>query len=76
MYLIRRWRAALIATFLVLSLLATERRPEPYGDTLQVVLPLAGFGCSLVNGEALEYFGRYLAMWLSVHAAKRVLRVQ
>ena len=70
MYLLRRWRAALVASFLVLSLLATERRAEPYGDTLQVVLPLAAWGCSTLNGEALEYFGRYMAMWVTVRGAK------
>jgi membrane-associated phospholipid phosphatase len=73
MYLIQRWRGALIATFLILSLVATERRAEPYGDTLQVVLPLAALGCSAVNGDMLEYVGRYAAMWVSVRIAKRVL---
>jgi membrane-associated phospholipid phosphatase len=71
MYLIRRWRVGLIAAFLVISLLATERRAEPYGDTLQVVLPLAGLGCSVVNGEALEYLGRFVAMWLTVRLTKQ-----
>lgn len=70
MYLIRRWRGALIAGFLILSLIATERRAEPYGDTLQVVLPLAALGCSIVNGDALEFTGRYVAMWVSVRIAK------
>ena len=70
MYLIRRWRGALIAIFLVLALIATDRRAESYGYTLQVVLPLAGLGCSVVNGDALEYFGRYAAMWLSVRGSK------
>jgi membrane-associated phospholipid phosphatase len=70
MYLIRRWRGALIAVFLALSLLATERRAESYGDTLQVVLPLAGLGCSIVNGDAVEYVGRYAAMWLTVRGSK------
>lgn len=70
MYLIRRWRGALIAVFLVLSLLVTERRAEPYGDTLQVVLPLAGLGCSILNGDALEYVGRYAAMWVTVRGTK------
>jgi membrane-associated phospholipid phosphatase len=70
MYLIRRWRSALIALVLILSLVATERRAEPYGDTLQVVLPLAGLGCSVLNGDALEYAGRFVVMWVTVRAAK------
>lgn len=73
MYLIRRWRGALIAVFLILSLVATERRAESYGDTLQVVLPLAALGCSVVNGDALEYAGRYAAMWLTVRVSKLAL---
>ena len=70
MYLIRRWRGALVAVFLILSLVATERRAEPYGDTLQVVLPLAALACSMVNGDALEYTGRYVAMWVTVRLSK------
>ena len=73
MYLIRRWRGALIAIFLALSLLATERHAERYGDTLQVVLPLAGLACSVANGDALEYVGRYAVMWVGVRAAKLAL---
>lgn len=73
MYLIRRWRGALIAIILILSLVATERRAESYGDTLQVALPLAGWGCSIVTGSGLEYFGRFAVMWFSVHAAKHGL---
>ncbi len=73
MYLTKRWREALIAAFLVLSLLVTERRAEPYGDTLQVVLPLAAWGCSALNGTALEFFGRYAAMWITVRASKALL---
>jgi membrane-associated phospholipid phosphatase len=73
MYLIRRWRGGLIAVFLILSLVATERRAEPYGDMLQVVLPLAALGCSVVNGGALEYTGRYVAMWLTVRLSKLTL---
>jgi membrane-associated phospholipid phosphatase len=71
MYLIRRWRVGLISIFLVVSLLATERRAEPYGDTLQVVLPLAGLGCSVINGDAFEYLGRFAAMWLTVRLTKQ-----
>jgi membrane-associated phospholipid phosphatase len=70
MYLIRRWRSGLIAAFLILSLVATERRAERYGDTLQVVLPLAALGCSIVNGDALEYTGRYAAMWVTMRLSK------
>ena len=71
MYLIRRWRGALIAIFLTLALVGTEQRAESYGDTLQVVLPLAGLGCSIATGGAWEYFGRYAVMWGAVHAAKQ-----
>ena len=73
MYLIRRWRGALVAVFLALSLVATDRRAESYGDTLQVVLPLAAWGCSAVNGDALEYAGRFAVMWVTVRFAKLTL---
>lgn len=71
MYLIQRWRVGLITAFLVVSLLVTERRAEPYGDTLQVVLPLTAFACSFANGDALEFAGRFVAMWLSVRLTKQ-----
>lgn len=71
MYLLNRWRTGLIAGFLALSLLLTERRVESYGDTLQVVLPVVALGCSAVNGSAVEYMGRYAIMWVGVQTAKR-----
>lgn len=73
MYLIRRWRGAFTVAFLILALLATERRAESFGDTLQVALPIAGLGCALVTGEALEYTVRYIVMWSTVRTAKHVL---
>jgi membrane-associated phospholipid phosphatase len=73
MYLIRRWRGGLIAVFLILAIAATERRAEPYGDTLQVALPLAALGCSVVSGSAVEFAGRYAAMWVSVRLTKFAL---
>lgn len=76
MNLIHRWRSVIVATFLVLSLLATERRAEPYGDTLQVVLPVAAWGCSVLTGDAVEYFARYAGMWLTVRATKMLLPEQ
>jgi membrane-associated phospholipid phosphatase len=73
MYLIRRWRSGLIAAFLILALALTDREAESYGDTLQVALPLAALGCSVVNGSAIEYAARYASMWLSVRLTKLTL---
>ena len=50
MHHIRRWRSAPVAILLLMSLAATERKADSYGDTLQVVLPVAALGRSVLGG--------------------------
>ncbi len=72
MYLVRRWRNGLVALVLALTVVFTGGRAEHLGDNLQIALPLAGLGCAAVTGNGGEYFGRFVALWLAVHASKRL----
>lgn len=70
---IRAKPACLVMVFLTLTLIFTPKAPVRFGDTLQVVLPLAGFGCAVASGNWSGYFGRFAALWVTVHASKRGL---
>lgn len=66
-------RKAMLAAFLVLTLVATRPDAESYGTTLQVTLPLAGLGCAAASGSLPSYLLRYGGLWVSVKASKRGL---
>lgn len=70
---VSRWRMWLVVALLGLTVLAGPRMPERIGDRLQVALPLAGWGCAAVNGQAGEYAVRFVAMWLATHGTKHGL---
>jgi membrane-associated phospholipid phosphatase len=44
---------------------------EKTGDNLQIALPLLAWGCAAVNGDGVEYLGRYAVMFLTAHGMKR-----
>lgn len=66
-------RPAIVELFLGLCLLLTERGAERYGDTLQIALPAAAFGCAVAGGGGLDYVQRYGGMWLTLHGLKNGL---
>lgn len=68
-----RVRVLAIMAILALVLAATEPRAERYGDNMQIALPLLALGCSVLNGEGIEYVGRYLVMFTGLHGTKRAL---
>lgn len=70
---LRDRRSVVIGLFLAVTLVFTRGIPERIGDTLQVTLPLAGFGCAVATGNISGYFTRYATMWATVHTAKRSL---
>lgn len=67
-----RWRNPLVALALVATVLLTPPKAELYGDNLQIALPLAGLGCAVAGGGGGEYFLRFLGLWLTTHATKRL----
>lgn len=68
-----RSRAAIILAVMAVVLAVTPREVERYGDNLQIALPVLALGCSLLNGDTVEYAGRYLVMFVGLHGTKRAL---
>lgn len=68
-----RRRTLVVAVVLGLTVAATERRAESYGDALQVALPLLAWGCEAANGRAGEFFLRFLVMFTAAHGSKNLL---
>lgn len=68
-----RSRAFVVLALLGLTVLASERTVERYGDNLQVALPLIAWGCEALNGHAAEYFLRYAVMFTVAHGTKEAL---
>jgi membrane-associated phospholipid phosphatase len=68
-----RTRALIVVAALAAVAGVTAPRAERYGDNLQIALPILALGCSVLNGEALEYTGRYVVMFVGIHGTKRAL---
>ncbi|NOX73140.1 MAG: phosphatase PAP2 family protein [Alphaproteobacteria bacterium] len=67
------WKIRIILVVLVLSFAFSEKQIERLGDTYQYALPLLALGCSLSNGEAVDFLGRYLVQLALVHGPKNLL---
>ena len=71
-----RLRFKLIAVCVVLGLTAAVSAPrgvEKIGDNLQIALPMLGWGCSIINGQGLDYFVRFLTLNVFIHGSKQGL---
>lgn len=75
-----RWRNAIVLTVIALTVLSVMAGParrasvsERIGDSVQVALPMLGWGCAAVNGKATEYAVRFIAMWVATHGTKHGL---
>lgn len=58
---------------LVLLVLASGRVAERVGDSLQVALPVAAWGCAIAGGNGLQYFGRYILLEAGIKIPKLTL---
>jgi membrane-associated phospholipid phosphatase len=67
----QKWKLRGILTVLALTFFLGERQIEPLGDRYQYALPLLALGCSISNGQALDYMARYLVQLAIVHGSKR-----
>lgn len=56
----QKFKVRFIVGALIAVLVLTEPRAEHYGDRIQWVLPTVALGCTVVNGTAAEYLGRFL----------------
>jgi membrane-associated phospholipid phosphatase len=66
-------RAQVVVAALALVALTTARDVERYGDNYQIALPILALGCEAINGQALNYLGRYAIMFVGLHGTKRGL---
>jgi hypothetical protein len=72
-YVTQTFKLVTICTVLACVVLFSGKETERVGDKLQVALPLLGFGCSIVNGQAFEYFSRFVVMEIVLHGSKNAL---
>lgn len=69
----KRRSTRIVMLALLLTVLLTAPVAERWGDRLQIVLPVAGLGCSLLSGGTGEYLLRFLTMEAVVHGSKNAL---
>ncbi len=71
--LLWRLRAWLIVGGLVAAAALSGPRIERMGDSLQIALPVAAVGCSVLTGAWGETLVRYAAQWSVVQGSKSLL---
>jgi len=64
-------RVTLLA--LALTLAFSPKTVEKLGDNFQIALPVIALGCSVANGQALDFTVRYFAQWGVVQGSKYAL---
>lgn len=67
------WSIRAILVALVLTFLISGKQVEKLGDSYQIALPIIALGCSVANGQALDYTIRYVVQWAGVHSSKFLL---
>ncbi len=72
-FLFRQFVLGLVVGIIAVALLFSRGDPERLGDTAQVALPLFGFACAAGQGQAIQYFGRYLLLETAVKVPKHTL---
>lgn len=68
--LTQTWKIRIILAALVLTFVISEKEVEKLGDAYQIALPVIALGCSLTNGQAVDFAIRYVAHWSIVHGSK------
>lgn len=75
-HFMHRLRFKLIVVSLTLGLtfaFSAPRGVEKIGDNLQIALPMLGWGCSIINGQGLDYFIRFVTLEIFIHGSKQGL---
>ena len=67
------WKARAVIVALVLTFAISDKESEKLGDAYQIALPVIALGCSLTNGQALDFAARYVIHWSIVHGSKNAL---
>ncbi|SPH24434.1 hypothetical protein DEA8626_03486 [Defluviimonas aquaemixtae] len=66
-------RARILIAILILSVVLAYPSTRRIGDTVQIVLPLAAFGCEMLNGRAAAFLGRFVLLEAGIHVPKSLL---
>jgi len=66
-------KARLVMVALILTFAISGKQVEKLGDSYQIALPVIALGCSVTNGQAWNFFGRYLVQLVLVHGSKYAL---
>lgn len=67
------WKVRAVLAVLILTFAISEKEPEKLGDAYQIALPLIALGCSLTNGQAIDFTLRYVVQLGLVHGPKNAL---
>lgn len=65
--------AHLVLGALVAALVTAQPTVRGYGDRLQVVLPILGWGCALTRAEGKDFALRFALLWAGVRGSKALL---
>jgi len=69
----QKWKIRTVLTVLLLTFFVGEKQIEKLGDRYQYALPVLALGCSISNGQAVDYLLRYTAQLAIVHGSKNAL---
>ena len=69
----QKWKVRGVLFALLLTFAFSEKEIEKLGDSYQIALPVIALGCSVANGQALDYALRYVVQWGVVHTFKQIL---
>lgn len=69
----QKWKIRSVLAVLILTLFAGEKQIESLGDRYQYALPLLALGCSISNGQTVDYLVRYTVQLAIVHGSKNAL---
>jgi len=64
------WKSRAIFAALILTFAISPKSVEKLGTSYQIALPVIALGCSLTNGQALDFGIRYLAQLAVVQGSK------
>lgn len=69
----QKWKVRAILAALALVLVVSPKEVKKLGDNYQIALPVIALGCSIANGQALDFGIRYIAQFTVVQGSKFAL---
>ena len=72
-FLKQQFQLLLFTAMIVVVIIISGRSSEKIGDKLQVILPVAAWGCAIAGGNGVSFFGRYLLLEAGIKIPKHTL---